>query len=261
MPSPSALPPRSDWWFNFIRDRVAAGYLRKHCHALRLAKSSAALPTDDAPVLVAMNHPSWWDPLIAFVMSGQLRGYAHYGVIDAAMLKKYAMLKRAGIFGIDTQSLSGAAEFLRAGQAILERPKHALWVTAQGEFVDVRQRPLALRSGVGHLAAKMTHGWVLPMAMEIGFWNERTPEALARFGEAIPVRPNTNGRGMTAVIEAALTATLDDLSRDAMSRDAGRFTTVIRGRVGIGGVYDWWRRLKATVTGKPFDASHEGTPS
>jgi 1-acyl-sn-glycerol-3-phosphate acyltransferase len=258
---PSALPPRSDWWFNFIRDRVAAGYLRKHCHALRLAKGSAPLPADDAPFLVAMNHPSWWDPLIAFVMSGQLRGYAHYGVIDADMLKKYAMLKRAGIFGIDTKSLAGAAEFLRAGQAILERPRHALWVTAQGEFVDVRQRPLALRSGVGHLASRMASGWVLPMAMEIGFWNERTPEALVRFGPAIPVQPNRTARQMSAEIEAALTATLDELSRDAMSRDAGRFTTIISGRVGVGGVYDWWRRLKATVTGKPFDPSHGGPSS
>ncbi|QEL13499.1 lysophospholipid acyltransferase family protein [Limnoglobus roseus] len=254
MPS-SRTPPRSDWWFNFIRDRVAGGYLRKHCHALRLAKSSAALPADDAPILVAMNHPSWWDPLIAFVLSRQLPGYKHFGVIDAAMLKKYAMLKKAGIFGIDTHTLRGATEFLEKGQAILEQPRHAFWVTAQGEFADVRQRPLALRSGVGHLAARLSRGWVVPLAMEIGFWNERTPEALAKFGEAIPLG-GESGKAMTAKIEAALTATLDDLNRDAISRDAGRFVPVLSGRVGVGGVYDWWRRFRATVTGRPFDASH-----
>ncbi len=259
--SSSRVPPHSEWWFNFIRDRVAGGYLRKHCHALRLASSSAALPTDGAPVLVAMNHPSWWDPLIAFVLSRQLVGYKHFGVIDAAMLKKYAMLKRAGIFGIDTQSIRGATEFLEKGQAILEQPRHAFWVTAQGEFVDVRRRPLALRSGVGHLAARLSHGWVVPLAMEIGFWNERTPEALAKFGEPIALVRRENGKAMTAKIEAALTATLDDLSRDAISRDAERFVPVLSGRVGVGGVYDWWRRFRATVTGRPFDASHGGPSS
>lgn len=260
MSNSDSVPPRSDWWFNFIRDRVAAPYIRKHCHALRLSKSSAPLPSDGMPILVAMNHPSWWDPLIAFVLSQRLTGYAHYGVIDAEMLKKYRMLAKAGIFGIDTKSLRGAAEFLRAGQAILEKPKNALWVTAQGEFVDVRQRPLNLRSGVGHLAAKMDRGWILPVAMEIGFWNERTPEALAKFGQAIPIRGNTNGRQMAAAIETALTATLDELAIESMTRDAGLFTTIVSGRVGVGGVYDWWRRLKATANGKPFDASHGGKP-
>lgn len=254
----SGIPPRSAWWFNFIRDRVAGGYLRKHCHALRLAKASAPLPADDAPVLVAMNHPSWWDPLVAFVLSRQLPGYAHFGVIDAAMLTKYAMLRKAGVFGIDPHSLRGAADFLEKGQAVLSRPRHALWVTAQGEFADVRRRPLGLRAGVGHLAARLSRGWVVPLALEIGFWNERTPEALAKFGEPIPF--GGSGKAMTATIEAALTATLDDLSRDAISRDAGRFTTLVTGRVGVGGVYDWWRRLKATATGRPFDPSHGGRP-
>lgn len=258
MSNPDSIPPRSDWWFNFIRDRVAAGYIRKHCHALRLSKGSAPLPDDGQPVLVAMNHPSWWDPLVAFVLSQRLAGYAHYGVIDADMLRKYRMLAKAGIFGIDTKSLRGAAEFLRAGQAILARPKNALWVTAQGEFVDVRQRPLNLRSGVGYLAAKMAGGWILPVAMEIGFWNERTPEAFARFGPAIPITGNANGRQMTAIIEAALTTTMDELGRESMGRDANAFTTILSGRAGVGGVYDWWRRLKATARGKPFDASHGG---
>lgn len=255
-----SVPPRSDWWFNFIRDRVANRYIRKHCHALRLSNSSAPLPADGAPVLVAMNHPSWWDPLFAFVLSQRLTGYVHYGVIDAKMLTKYRMLARAGIFGIDTESLRGAAEFLRAGQAILAKPKTALWVTAQGEFADVRKRPLNLRSGVGHLAAKMSQGWILPVALEIGFWNERTPEALAKFGAAIPIAAQANGRRMTAIVEAALTAALDDLGRESMSRDPLKFTTIVGGRAGVGGVYDLWRRLRATAAGKGFDASHGGSP-
>lgn len=258
MPHEPTLPPRSAWWFNQIRDRVAAGYLRKHCHAVRLSKQSSPVPTDGAPVLVVMNHPSWWDPLIAFVMSQQLPSYAHYGVIDARMLAKYRILAKAGVFGIDLHSLRGAAEFLRSGQLILSRPQHALWVTAQGEFVDARRRPLGLRSGVGHLAARMKSGWVLPLAMEIVFWNERTPEALAMFGSAIPLPQSDNPHRMTEQIESALTETMDRLAVDAISRDPQRFETIIRGRTGIGGVYDWWRRLKATIRGQSFDPSHEG---
>ena len=57
-----------------------------------------------------------------------------------------------GFFGVDPSTLRGAAEFLRTGEAILSAPQRALWVTAQGEFTDVRTRPLQLKTGVGHLA-------------------------------------------------------------------------------------------------------------
>lgn len=259
MSKPGAIPPRSTWWFNFVRDRVAVGTIRKHCHALRLANASAPLPSDGGPVLVAMNHPSWWDPLVAFALSRELRDYAHFGVIDSAMLKKYAILRKAGLIGIEMDSLRGAATFLRAGRAILAEPRHALWVTAQGEFVDARSRPLNLRPGVGHLAASMESGWVVPVALEFGFWNERTPEALAMIGEAIPSAELTKAAIASNRIESALAATMDRLALDAMSRDGTRFSTLIDGRAGIGGAYDWWRRLKALATGRRFDPSHEGT--
>jgi 1-acyl-sn-glycerol-3-phosphate acyltransferase len=258
MPRSGDLPPRSAWWFRFIRDRVAAGYLRKHCHAVRLAKSSVPVPTDGEPVLVAMNHPSWWDPLLAFVLSRQFPDHAHYGVIDVRMLAKYRMLAKAGIFGIDLRSQRGAVDFLRRGRAVLDRPRHALWVTAQGEFADVRRRPLELRPGVGHLAASMERGWVVPLALEIGFWNERAPEALARFGAPLPV--GGTAREQSAAIEAALAANLDALAVDSIARDPERFTTLVNGRTGVGGVYDLWRRLRSTVRGERFDPTHGGRP-
>lgn len=255
---PHPLPPRSAWWFDFIRDRVAAPFLRKNCHAVRLSKASVPFPTDGLPILVAMNHPSWWDPLIAFVLSRQLPGYAHYGVIDARMLQKYRMLAKAGIFGIELDSLRGAATFLRQGRAILSRPRHALWVTAQGTFADVRKRPLGLRPGVGHLAAAMDTGWIIPVALEIGFWNERAPEALTRIGAALPV--GGSAKEQSSRIETALTETLDGLAADAQTRDPSRFEVLIQGRTGIGGVYDLWRRILAATRGQRFDPSHGGQP-
>jgi hypothetical protein len=133
-----------------------------------------------------------------------------------------------------------------------------LWVTAQGEFSDVRTRPLGLRSGVGHLAARLGRGFVLPVAFEYTFWTERTPEALVRIGPAVDVAeaPGRGGREWTARIEQALTATLDGLSADAISRDPARFTPLLGGAVGVGGVYDGFRRVRAWLTGRRFRPAH-----
>jgi len=251
------LPRRWTWLIRGFR-RYFRRYVRKHVRAVRLAKAGAAFPPADEPVLVVLNHPAWWDPLVGIVLSDAFAGRDQFATIDAAALVRYRIFGRLGFVGVDSTSFRGAADFLRVGQQILSEPNRVLWVTAQGRFADVRVRPLALRSGVGHLAARLGRGVVVPLALEYAFWEERTPEALARYGEPIRVadHPELDGKAWTRLIEERLTHTLDALNADAMSRDPGRFTTVLGGSAGVGGVYDVWRRVKALFTGRRFDASH-----
>ena len=128
----------------------------------------------------------------------------------------------------------------------------------QGRFSDVRTRPLELRSGVGHLAARLDNAVILPVALEYAFWNEKTPEALVRVGTPIAVSdfPGLKAKEWTERIEAALTETLDGLNRETMTRDPALFTPMLTGKVGVGGVYDAGRRVTAAVRGQRFDPSH-----
>jgi 1-acyl-sn-glycerol-3-phosphate acyltransferase len=260
-PAAPPLPRRWHWLLRGFRKYVAR-YVRKHFHALRLAKSSHPLPTSDEPILIVLNHPSWWDPLICFALLPLFEGRDHFAAIDEKAVERYGFFKRLGFVGVDTQSLRGAVEFLRSGEAVLSEPNRVFWVTAQGRFTDVRERPLDLRSGVGHLAARLSRGLVLPLAIEYSFWTERTPEALVRFGQSLAIADHLGlgGKEWASLIEDALTRTLDDLNRDAMTRDPERFNILLSGKTGVGGVYDLWRRTKAWARGKRFDPSHgEGT--
>jgi hypothetical protein len=42
-----------------------------------------------------------------------------------------------------------------------------------------------------------------------------------------------------------------------MSRDPTNFVELVKGKTGVGGVYDLWRRLKAGLHGEKFDPSHD----
>jgi 1-acyl-sn-glycerol-3-phosphate acyltransferase len=236
----------------------AGRYLRKHFHAVRV--SAAGLPPQlpASPAVVVLNHPSWWDPLMGCVLSLRYPDREPFIPMDAAGLAKYPFLGKLGFFGVETGSLRGAARFLRTAEAILARPKAMLWVTAQGKFTDPRVRPTGLQSGVGHLAHRIGEGVILPLALEYPFWSERTPEALARFGEPIDVSRNRDwsARDWTEFIGRELGATQDALAEEASSRDPSKFVTLIDGRVGVGGVYDLWRRARAWLTGRRFDPRH-----
>jgi 1-acyl-sn-glycerol-3-phosphate acyltransferase len=251
------LPQRWRWLMRGFQ-RYCRRYVRKHFHAVRLARTSAPIPAS-GPLLVVLNHSSWWDPLIGVILADTFPGRDHFAAIDAAAVERYAVFKRLGFVGVDQSSLRGAVAFLRTGEAILSELNRVFWVTAQGRFADVRERPLNLRAGVGHLAARLRDGAILPVALEYTFWTERTPEALIRIGEPLAVseHPGLNGKQWMKLIEDALTTALDGLNADAMSRDPAKFTTLLEGRTGVGGFYDRWRRFQSWIRGERFDPSHE----
>ena len=253
------MPTRWNWLIKGFRGYVKR-YVRKNFHAVRVSNTGSPLPTDDAPLLMVLNHPGWWDPMIGAVLVDLFPRHTHYAVIDAAMLKKYRSFAKLGFFGVDGTGMRGAAEFLRIGHAILAAPSTCTWVTAQGEFADVRKRPLDLQPGVGHLAARAGHGWVIPVALEYAFWNESRPEALARFGPPIPLGGGKTAKDWLRDIELSLTASLEVLNRETQSRDPALFTEILSGSVGVGGVYDAFRRSAALVTGQKFDAGHGAAP-
>jgi 1-acyl-sn-glycerol-3-phosphate acyltransferase len=252
----TALPRRSPWRVRFFT-RCFRRWLGRNFHAVRLARAGRPADLAGRPLVVVLNHPSWWDPLLGLVLAELFPDYHHYGPIDARALEQYRLFEPLGFFGVE-QTPEGALAFLRTGAAILSRPNHALWLTAQGQFTDPRQRPIELRPGIGHLLRRLSDALVLPLAIEYPFWQERYPEALAHFGTPLFVG---NGREhgaeeWTRRVQAGLSETMDALAREAASQDAGRFEVLVGGRVGVGGVYDLWRRLVALVSGRRFSSSH-----
>jgi 1-acyl-sn-glycerol-3-phosphate acyltransferase len=258
------LPPFSRTLFGWFMWHVRK-YMPRNFHAVRLLREDAgggAIPAlAGEPVIFYSNHPGWWDPL-TFLIVGQslFPDRMVYGPIDAAAVAKYKFMERIGFIGIDPQSRAGAARFLRTARAAGGRTDVIYWITAQGEFTDPRVRPAVLRAGVGHAAASAHRGLIVPLVVEYPFWNERCPEALVAFGPALRLgeTPHRSADEWTELLARGLEAAQDRLTAAALSRDPQRFTTLLSGRVGVGGVYDVVRRLKAWLRGERFDASHGG---
>jgi len=244
-------------WFS----RYARGYCRRHFHAIRLARASGLPDMGRRPLIVVMNHPSWWDPMIGLVLAKErFAAREQFAPMDADALSKYRFLGKLGLFPVERDTARGAASFLKISLAVLDRPDASVWITAQGRFTDPRERPPRLQSGIGHLAHRLNDAWILPLAIEYPFWDERTPEALLAFGRALHVTKGgdrTPG-AWTALVDERLAQAQDELATLSRRRDPSAFETLLAGRTGVGGVYDLWRRLRARITGETFDAGHGG---
>jgi 1-acyl-sn-glycerol-3-phosphate acyltransferase len=178
--------------------------------------------------------------------------------MDAGALQHYGILRKAGLFPVESGTRRGAAQFLFAAKQVLSSPGSVLWVTPEGRFTDMRTRPPVFRPGLAALVARTGACTLVPMALEYTFWDERLPEILVSCGEAIRI---ADGRSQSAArwgeqLAAALAATQDELAALSKMRDTGLFTTVLSGKIGIGAVYDAWKRLLALLSGRAYQGSH-----
>lgn len=235
-------------------------FMRRHFHALRLAGGEhwpgSARQAGETPLLVCLNHPSWWDPLSAILLSRWLEPSAnHYAPMDAVACGRYGILKRLGLFPVEQGTRRGAVQFLRAGSAVLRAPHSVLWVTPQGNFTDVRTRPVVFRAGLQALLRQVPQVTVLPLALEYTFWDERLPEALALLGEPVYCS-SRNGAEAGEAVATALSRTQDLLAGLAARRDATLFTSVLEGAAGTGGIYEVWQRVRALLRGERFEPEH-----
>ncbi len=235
-------------------------YMRRHFHAMRILRSG--LPTCDRerPLVVFLNHASWWDPLVALLLSREFfESRQSFAPIDAVTLKRYGVFRRLGFFGIEKNTARGARAFLRTSRKILSSSRHALWITPQGRFIDVRERPLRLQEGLGALAAREPQAVFVPLAIEYPFWTEPRPEILIAFGEPISPRDENERTAVewTRVLSEALEAMQDELAARSCRRDFDEWIMINQGKSGVNAIYDAWQHLRASLRGEKFIADHQ----
>lgn len=249
--------PRVVSWFRWYCRRY---FFPPHFHCLRILRP--APPPEGAPtgpLVVVVNHPSWWDPVICALLTSRFPGRRVFTPMDAKALETYKFFKKMGFFGVEQGTVHGAATFLRIASRVLEEPDTILWITAQGHFTDPRQRPIQLMPGLGKVLTRVNRRVsVLPLALEYPFWDEKNPEALIHFGEMLAVEPNCgiSQEDWTDRLSKALEATMDQLAKAAITRDAAFFETMETGKAGVGGMYDRIRKTLAWIRFRKFDGSH-----
>lgn len=229
---------------------MVASMTRRKFHAVRVARGSrevlAEVDGGSRPALVVMNHSAWWDPIVALlVWRACFPTRAPYGPIDRDELRRFAIFRKVGLFGVDPDD-PAMLDAMKAYVADIARadPRLALVVTPQGKFADVRDE-IVPRPGAAAVAAALKPDRAVSLAIEYAFWVDQKPEILLR---AEPISCEDGGMlAWQRRISAAMNANQQALAALARARDAAAFEPLapqFAPKVsGTNPVYDLWLKL------------------
>jgi hypothetical protein len=249
--------------------RVFAWYGRrlfsKRFYAVRLAHGGSRLLAEcrETPglVVLAINHSSWWDPMVGFFLHDRfMASRTPCSPIDAAQLANFAFFRRLGMFGVapdDPGSLRAMAHYVAERRA--RDPQPLLMITPQGRFVDPR-RPIEVRPGIGLVCSQSPGVRVICGAVEYAFWTEQRPEVFLRAVEAPAPADLGSARAWTDAIEVAMNENARALADLVQARDGAAFETLSGGgRAAIHPMYDAFLRLTGRRTN--VDTEHRRAPA
>ncbi len=252
-----AWSPRFARFFGWYAWRL----LRGRFHAVRLLRGSeaalAGLADHAGPALVAMNHSSWWDPMVAVALHHRFfPGRGNLSPMDARELSRFRFLRRLGIFGIDPdEPASLAVLHAYVLRRLGEMERGTLIITPQGRFTDVR-RPVVPRPGLASVAASLVDVRAWSVALEYGFWVDARPEVFISV-HAIEAPDDPRRAGWQRAWQLGMQANQDELAGAVAARDPTAFQAIEGGsRARVHPVYDWWLRVRGKSAGIAVD--HRG---
>lgn len=246
--------PRFAAFFGWYAERLFRGRF----HAVRLAKGSAEVlaqvAAHEGPALVAMNHASWWDPMVAVLLWRRFfPARSNLSPMEAGQLRRFAFMRRLGLFGLnpdDAASLRAMERYL--GRRLAELPRPVVMLTPQGRFVDARL-PIEPRPGAAALLASQPAMRAWSVAIEYGFWCDAKPEVFLRVA---PVRAPDEPRLISwqRSLQEAMRSNQEQLAALVQPREPSAFEALVGAEAArVHPVYDAWLALTGRSGG--VDAS------
>ena len=176
-------------------------------------------PGRQSRTIYFMNHTTWWDGLIPFLLNEYRFNQQARAFMDHEQMQKYPFFKWMGVFSIDADNRKHTLQSLRYAVKSLQRPNASLFIFPQGEIQPITRKP-QFKSGLGWLYKQYPHVDVVPIGVHHHTVRHRKPELHLWIDHPVELSKNGSTEKITSNCEEALHSALDKLIETAGFDDA-----------------------------------------
>jgi 1-acyl-sn-glycerol-3-phosphate acyltransferase len=223
---------------NDIFDTILYFYFRGlsrrafHTIAVRGLERLRSLP-QDRPVLLFCNHTSWWDGVMIYLLTREMKHKAGYLMMEEKQMTHYRFFSWLGAFSVDLTSPIRSAAALRYAQRLLQVNETAIFIFPQGRICR-RNEMIEVKPGTAYLGKSAPQAMLVPMAMRYEFFREDRPNALIEIGEPFPGIECDEWR-----IAHDCNETYARVNQSAREQDLTDFTRLFKPRLPLNKRWEW----------------------
>jgi 1-acyl-sn-glycerol-3-phosphate acyltransferase len=216
------LKARKSVWFEKIFAVYNSNLIKRRFNSLQVSGLNFLSERDkNFPLIIYVNHSSWWDGLVAFQISREIK-LDSFLMMEEKQLRKLRLFRKLGAFSVIREKPREAVKSIHYAADILrKKPNRTVWIFPQGEILPNDIRPLGFYNGLTKIIEKVGTCYAVPVAIRFEFLGEFKPEIFVKIGK--PEIFNNDGsffpKKATATFEKKLIETLNTLKAQILKNN------------------------------------------
>ena len=224
------LEAKKSRWFEKVFSIYTSNLLKRRFHSFRVSGLDVLrAKNSQMPMIIYVNHSSWWDGLVAFQISAKLK-LDSFVMMEEKQLKNLFLFRKLGAFSVIRENPREALESVNYAANLLKvNSRRTLWIFPQGEILPNNARPLRFYGGLSKIVERVGQCQVVPMAICYEFLKDFKPEIFVKSGKAeVFGNFKTNdSKRMTQNFETAMTSLLEELNTNILNNNFKKFEQII----------------------------------
>lgn len=177
------------------------------------------------PLIIYVNHSSWWDGLAAFQISQRVK-LDSFVMMEEKQLKRFFLFRKLGAFSVVRENPRSALRSLNYAADLLKDTNRALWIFPQGGILPNDLRPLGFYNGISKIIEKLGRCSTVSLAFRYEFLNEFKPQIFVNIKstEEFECESATN---LTNHFEQKTVKNLDEMKNDLLNRQFDEYERIV----------------------------------
>ena len=224
------LEAKKSVWFEKIFAAYNSNLLRRRFNSLQVSGLDFLHKRDkNLPLLIYANHSSWWDGLVSFQISREVK-LDSFWMMEEKHLRKLGLFRKLGAFSIVREKPREAIKSIDyAADLLQKKPNRAVWIFPQGEILPNDIRPLNFYNGLSKAIGKIRNCYAARIAMRFEFLGEFKPDIFVKIDEPEIFCEDENfvSKKTTGIFEEKLTETLNTLKAQVLTNNLDNFQNLL----------------------------------
>lgn len=142
-------------------------------------------PSSVSKTIYYINHSSWWDGLIPFLLNQKILKQNARAIMEDKQMRRHTFFSKIGAFSVNLDDPRKSIKSLRYAVQSMERDKASLFIYPEGEIVPFSTEVPNFKKGLGWLSKQCPNVDVVPVGVYIHTSYSDKPELAISIGEPV----------------------------------------------------------------------------
>lgn len=167
-------------------------------------------PDDEAQTIYYLNHHSWWDGLIPFLLNEYRFHQQARALMEDKQMKEHPFFSKIGAFSINREKRRQVVTSLRYAVDSFDRPNASLFIYPEGKITPPGSR-MTFEGGLAWLSCQLPQVDIVPIGIYMHTIRCDKPELHLHVGQPVATTNHESKEKLNKEFEQRLTRMLSNL--------------------------------------------------